>query len=93
MKSQAKKADQEYAQALKEISKSSQDKFTQVFANMLYNGFLPMLTDIFTLFHNELFQNYLLELVQHNQLDTDKMQGYSENKSCTMIENIKNNYL
>lgn len=89
LKSQAKKADQEYAQALKEISKSSQDKFTQVFANMLYNGFLPMLTDIFTLFHNELFQNYLLELVQHNQLDTDKMQGYSENKSCTMIENIK----
>ena len=42
LKSQAKKADQEYARALKEISRSSQDKFTQVFANMLYNGFLPM---------------------------------------------------
>lgn len=89
LKSQAKKADQEYARAVNEINRSAQDKFTKVFANMLYNGFLPMLTDIFTLFQNELFQNYLLELAQHNQFDADKMQGYSENKSCTILENIK----
>ncbi len=89
LKSQAKKADQEYAKAVNEINRSAQDKFAKVFANMLYNGFLPMLTEIFTLFENEVFSNYLLELAQHNQFDSDNMQGYSENKSCTMLENIK----
>ena len=89
LKTQAQKADQEYEQALRKISVSSENKFTKLFADALYNQFLPALPDIFTEFNDELLQNYLFELSQHGQFDPDRIKKYSENKSCTMIENLK----
>lgn len=89
LKSQAKKADQEYEQALKRISASSGDKFTRIATDGIFNKFLPSLPAIFTTFHDELFKCYLVELAQHNQFDIDSLEEFSENKSSTMLENIK----
>lgn len=89
LKSQAKKADQEYEQALKRINSASEDRFDRVFSNALYNKFLPILPEIYTSFHDELFKNYLIELAQHNQFNIDSIERFSENKSTIMLENIK----
>lgn len=89
LKSQAKKADQEYEQALKRISASSGDKFTRIQTEGIFNQFLPSLPEIFTTFNDELFKSYLIELAQHNQFNIDNVEKYSENKSSTMLENIK----
>lgn len=89
LKSQAKKADQEYEQALRRISASSGDKFTRIATDGIFNKFLPSLPEIFTSFHDELFKCYLIELSQHNQFNVDSIERYSENKSSTMLENIK----
>lgn len=89
LKSQAKKADQEYEQALRRISSSSGDKFTQITNDGIFNKFLPSLPEIFTTFHDELFKCYLIILAQHNQFNIDNIERYSENKSSTMLENIK----
>jgi len=89
LKSQAKKADQEYEQALRKISASAVDRFERIHTDVLFNQFLPKLPDIFTKFHDELLSNYLLELSTHNQFNPDALEKYSENKSSTMLENIK----
>lgn len=89
LKSQAKKADQEYEQALKKISASSGDIFERIQTDGVFNQFLPQLPDIFTKFHDELLSNYLVELAQHNQFAIDALEKYSENKSSTMLENLK----
>lgn len=89
LKSQAKKADQEYEQALKKISTSTEDKFGRIFSDGIFKQFLPALPEIFTVFQDELLKNYLLELAKHNQFDIDNIEKYNENKSVTIIENIK----
>lgn len=89
LKSQAKKADREYEQALKSINASSEDRFERIYSDGLFKQFLPALPEIFTTFNDELLKNYLLELVQHNQFNIDNIEQYSENKSSTMLENIK----
>lgn len=89
LKSQAKKADQEYEEAVKRISTSSMDRFEKANADAIFNQFLPKLPDIFTKFHDELLSNYLLELTTHSQFNPDVLEKYSENKSSTMLENIK----
>lgn len=89
LKSQVKKADQEYEQALRKISASAVDRFERIHTDVLFNQFLPKLPDIFTKFHDELLSNYLLELSTHNQFNPDALEKYSENKSSTMLENIK----
>ncbi len=89
LKSQAKKADQEYEQALKKISASSGDIFERIQTEGIFNQFLPQLPDIFTKFYDELLSNYLAELAQHNQFTVDTLEKYSENKSCTILENLK----
>ena len=89
LKSQAKKADQEYEEAIKRISTSSMDRFEKANADAIFNQFLPKLPDIFTKFHDELLSNYLLELSKHNQFNSDVLENYSEKKSSTMLDNIK----
>lgn len=89
LKSQAKKADQEYEQALRRISSSSGDKFTRITNDGIFNKFLHSLPEIFATFHDELFKCYLIILAQHNQFNIDNIERYSENKSTTMLENIK----
>ena len=89
LKSQAKKADQEYEQALRKISASAVDRFERIHTDVLFNQFLPQLIDIFNKFHDELLSNYLAELTQHNQFEIEVLEKYSENKSSTMLENLK----
>ena len=89
LKSQAKKADQEYEQALRKISASAMDRFDRIQKDMLFNQFLPQLIDIFTKFNDELLSNYLAELTHHNQFAIDVLEKYSENKSSIMLKNLK----
>lgn len=89
LKSQAKKADQEYEEAIKRISTSSMDRFEKAMADTIFNQFMPKLPDVFTEFYDELLSNYLLELSKHNQFNSDVLENYSENKSSTMLDNIK----
>lgn len=89
LKSQAKKADKEYEDALRRINSRTEDRFDRMFSDALYNKFLPGLPAIYTLFHDELLKVYLVELAQHGQFDIDNIERYSENKSSTMLENMK----
>lgn len=89
LKSQAKKADQEYEQALKKISASAEDQFARIFSDGIFKQFLPSLPEIFSIFQDELLKNYLLELAKHNQFNIESIEKYSEDKSITIIENIK----
>ena len=89
LKSQAKKADREYEQALNHINSSSADRYERVQLDAIYKQFLPALPEIFTTFNDELLNNYLMELALHNQFDVDKLEEYSENKSSAMLENIE----
>lgn len=89
LKSQAKKADKEYEDALRRINSRTEDRFDRMFSDALYNKFLPGLPAIYTLFHDELLKVYLLELAQHGHFNIDNIERYSENKSSTMLENMK----
>ena len=89
LKSQAKKADKEYEDALRRINSRTEDRFDRMFSDALYNKFLPGLPAIYTLFHDELLKVYLLELAQHGRFNIDNIERYSENKSSTMLENMK----
>lgn len=89
LKSQAKKADQEYEKALREINSQSSSAFERMCKDILYNDFFPNLTKLFIDFHNDLLKNYLLELTQHGKFSIDNIEQYNENKSSTMLENMK----
>ena len=89
LKSQAKKADQEYEKALREINSQSSSSFERMCKDILYNDFFPNLTKLFIDFHNDLLKNYLLELTQHGKFSIDNIEQYNENKSSTMLENMK----
>lgn len=89
LKSQAKRADKEYEDALRRINSRAEDSFDRVFTEALYNKFLPKLPDIYILFHDELLKGYLFELTQHNQFSVDNIEIYNENKSSTILENMK----
>lgn len=85
---QAKKADQRYEKAVKKIQEASKDALNQICTSILINDFGMGLVDIIEKFNNELMQNYLLELTMHGQFDVDNIEGYSENRSNAILENL-----
>ena len=88
LKSQARKADQQYETAKKQINQSASDDLEKACANILFNDFFPLLTQLVTEFYNELFKNYLVELEVHGMFDIDNIEQYNENKSCAILNNI-----
>lgn len=88
MLSQAKKADQRYEKAVRKIQEACKDALNQICTNILINDFGMGLVDIIEKFNNELMQNYLLELTMHGQFNVDNIEGYSENRSNAILENI-----
>lgn len=88
MLSQAKKADQRYEKAVKKIQEASKDALNHICTSILINDFGMGLVDIIEKFNNELMQNYLLELTMHGQFDVDNIEGYSENRSNAILENL-----
>lgn len=88
MLSQAKKADQRYEKAVKKIQEASKDALNQICTSILINDFGMGLVDIIEKFNNEVMQNYLLELTMHGQFDVDNIEGYSENRSNAILENL-----
>lgn len=88
MLSQAKKADQQYERAVQKIQTACKDALNQVCTSILINDFGMGLVEIFEKFNNELMQNYLLELAMHGQFNVDNIEGYSENRSNAILENM-----
>lgn len=88
LKSQARKADQQYETARKQINQSASDDLEKACANILFNDFFPLLTQLVTEFYNELFKNYLVELEVHGMFDIDNIEQYNENRSCAILNNI-----
>ena len=88
LKSQARKADQQYETARKQINQSVSDDLEKACANILFNDFFPLLTQLVTEFYNELFKNYLVELEVHGMFDIDNIEQYNENRSCAILNNI-----
>lgn len=88
MLSQAKKADQQYEKAVQKIQAACKDALNQICTNILINDFGMGLVEIIETFNNELMQNYLLELTLHGEFNVDNIEGYSENRSNAILENM-----
>lgn len=88
MLSQAKKADQQYEKAVQKIQAACKDALNQICTNILINDFGMGLVDIIETFNDELMQNYLLELTLHGEFNVDNIEGYSENRSNAILENM-----
>ena len=88
MLSQAKKADQQYERAVQKIQAACKDALSQICTNILINDFGMGLVEIIETFNNELMQNYLLELTLHGEFNVDNIEGYSENRSNAILENM-----
>lgn len=85
---QAKKADKEYEEAVKNISAGAIDALDIVCREVVLKEFLPSIIQILLEFDSKVMSVFLLELTIHGKFDFDSIEKYDMQKAEDMLRNI-----
>lgn len=87
--SQAKKADNEYSNAVKNITRKASDGFENMCKDLLINEFYPVIYAIYAEFANNVISSFYAYLTVNNKFDFESIKTYDMNKADEMLVNLK----
>ena len=86
--SQAKKADKEYENAVRNITNTTKRSLDKMCMELLISKFYPSLMNILLDFDSKIMSIFLSELVEHNKFDFSSVEKYDMDKAEKMLSNI-----
>lgn len=86
--SQAKKADKEYEEAVKNINARAADTFDTVYRQVMIQEFYPSVAQILLEFDSKVMGSFLEGVVTHGKLDFESIEKYSMQRAEEMLKNI-----
>ena len=86
--SQAKKADQEYENAIKKINSQAGDALDQAYRSIMLGQFYPSIMQILLKYINQVMSSFLVETTIHGKFDFDSVKDYDMQKAIGIVKNI-----
>ena len=87
--SQAKKADKEYAEAVKSINANTSNALDKLEHQILIEEFYPAMMQYLQDFCSEIMSKFLTELTNHGKFDFESVKNYNMKKADEMLKNIE----
>ena len=86
--SQAKKADKEYEEAVKNISARTIDALDTLYREVMIKELYPSIIQILLEFDSKAMSTFLVELTTHGKFDFESVEKYNMQKAEEMLKNI-----
>jgi len=86
--SQAKKADKEYEEAVRNISARTIDALDTLYREVMVKEFYPSVVQIFLEYNSKVMSAFLVELTIHEKFDFESVKKYDMRKAEQMLKNI-----
>lgn len=86
--SQAKKADQEYENALKKINSQAGDALDRACRSVMLHQFYPSIMQALLKYMNQAMSFFLVEATMHDKFDFDSVKDYNMQKAADIIKNV-----
>lgn len=86
--SQAKKADKEYEDAVRNLSARAIDVLDTVYREVMVREFYPSIIEILLAFDSKVMSVFLVELTTHGKFDFESVEKYDMRKAEEMLKNI-----
>lgn len=86
--SQAKKADKEYAEAVRSINTKTSFNLDKLSRQIMLENYYPTVIQIFLDYNNTLMSSFLVELTTHEKFDFESVEKYNMLKATDMLKNI-----
>jgi len=86
--SQAKKADKEYEEAVRNLNSRAMDALDTVYREVMVKEFYPSIVQKLLEFGNKIMSVFLLELTTHGKFDFESVEKYDMQKADGMLKNI-----
>ena len=86
--SQAKQADKEYEEAVRELNTSTRYALDKMVGEVMVKQYYPAVIDILMEFNTKITSAFLTELAQRGKFDFASIQNYNKQKADQMLSNI-----
>ena len=86
--SQAKKADKEYEEAVRNLSTSAKNALDTLYRQVMIQEFYPSIVQSVLKFCDKIMSIFLLELTARDKFDFDSVEKYDMQKADRMLKNI-----
>lgn len=86
--SQAKKADKEYEEAVREINARTVFALDKLYREVMVKEFYPSIIQIMLAFDSKIMSVFLAELTTHGKFDFESVEKYNMQKAEEMLKNI-----
>lgn len=89
LQNQAKKADQQYNDAVRNLDYHCKNAYEQKLGEVLHQEYYPQLSRVMTSFASEITSNFLVILTTRGRFDFETMSRYNQKRSDGLLRNLE----